>query len=719
MVSHGFHSSQMEPMLSEFERSAQVLEYQAPKVQWISNLTGEALKWGEWSGRMGEYWRRHVREPVQFARGIKAAAQQGVEVFLEVGPHPVLSGLGRATLKAQPSLTWSPSLARGANATERLLTTVAQLYTKGVRVDWRAFDQGRGQRIVSLPTYPFQRQRYWLERAAAARTPTRSTETLWDRATAAGLRQTQFGPLDLDIDSFPAKWPVLEKLSLGYMVAAFRALKLYTRAGESHTPRSLVTAGGIQPVYLKLMERWLRRLTSAGLLTNNGDAFIAREPLPATAIEPLRDAVRAAFDNYRELVEYIELCGRELPAVLTGKQSALETLFPDGSNHIADGLYQHSIVARYFNDIVRAVVQSAATSVSSPSLLEIGAGTGGTTSLLLPELPPSSTRYVFTDLGRLFLSKGRERFARFKFVEYGLLNIEQSPASQGYPEHAFDVVVAANVLHATGDLAATLRNARSLLRADGVLVMLETTDHPIWLDISTGLIEGWQKFDDSLRSSHPLLAPDQWATLLTECGFVDVAAFPPKGARTETLGQHVIIARGPALAAGAERSGSHGALLGRSDDEPVVATAPAEDAEALRERLAAATSADREDLLIDLVCAEIGSVLGVDAQHQPQPEQRLMEFGVDSLMAVELRNRLARRLALTRKLTATLIFDYPTPQAIARHLARDVLELETVPVAVLASAPTTAATPRIAIAALEQMDDAEAEALLAERLQRL
>ena len=163
VVSHGFHSSQMEPMLSEYERSAQALHYQPPKVQWISNLTGEALKWNEWSGRMGEYWRRHVREPVQFARGIKTAAQQGVEVFLEVGPHPVLSGLGRATLKSQTNLTWSPSLARGAGATERLLMSLAQLYAKGVRIDWRAFDRDRGQRIVSLPTYPFQRQRYWLE----------------------------------------------------------------------------------------------------------------------------------------------------------------------------------------------------------------------------------------------------------------------------------------------------------------------------------------------------------------------------------------------------------------------------------------------------------------------------------------------------------------------------------------------------------------------------
>src|SRR5262249_38968086 len=149
---------------------------------------------------------------------------------------------------------------------------------------------------------------------------------------------------------------------------------------------------------------------------------------------------------------YVDLCGTKLADVLCGRESALETLFPSGSSHIADGLYQTSVVARHFNEIVRSVVQAIASGAESVSILEIGAGTGGTTSLLLPALNPARSRYVFTDLGKSFLVHASRKFAEHAFVEYAALNIEQAPAAQGFAEHAFDVVVAANVLHATGDL---------------------------------------------------------------------------------------------------------------------------------------------------------------------------------------------------------------------------------------------------------------------------
>jgi SAM-dependent methyltransferase/acyl carrier protein len=415
------------------------------------------------------------------------------------------------------------------------------------------------------------------------------------------------------------------------------------------------------------------------------------------------------------MFDYVELCGAKLVEVLTGRESALETLFPGGANHITEGLYRTSVVARYFNEVVRAVVQAAASAPGPLSILEIGAGTGGTTSILLPELPAARTRYVFTDVSRLFLVQGRQKFAEYDFVEYALLDIEKAPSEQGFPEHGFDLIVAANVLHATGDLAATLRHARSLLGSGGVLVMLETTDHPIWLDISTGLIEGWQKFEDPLRSSHPLLDSSQWAALLQECGFEASAAFPLQDSPMQLLGQNVIVARAPR------------AQAGRAPAVPIArvpqsmgsgrAAIAQEEASLLRERIAAATSGTQQDILEDLVREEVCLVLGVDRAHQPAPTQRLKEFGVDSLMAVELRNRLAARLALRRKLTATLIFDYPTVQAIARYLAQEMLGLDAAPAA-------TATTVRkaetlVASDAIERMDDAAAEALLLEKLKSL
>src|SRR5690606_8618345 len=106
-------------------------------------------------------------------------------------------------------------------------------------------------------------------------------------------------------------------------------------------------------------------------------------------------------------------------------------------------------------------------------ILEIGAGTGGTTAYLLPHLPPTRTEYVFTDLSPLFLEKAQEKFQDYPFVGYQLLDIEQDPEAQGFASHHYDIVVAANVLHATADLRHTLAHGKQLLAPNGLLVLLE------------------------------------------------------------------------------------------------------------------------------------------------------------------------------------------------------------------------------------------------------
>jgi acyl transferase domain-containing protein/SAM-dependent methyltransferase len=711
-VSHAFHSELLEPILDDYELLAGSVKHGAPQMRWVSNLSGEELDWERWSGSMGRYWRQHAREPVRFESCVRAAARAGTQLFVEVGPHGVLSGLGQATL-GEEQLGWVTSLRRGRGACEQLLESVAQVYASGVALDWERFAAPNRYRKVALPTYPFQRERYWVNVTQKGESRTEHAPR-WERALVAGRRHAEFMPVDLDIASFPAKFAALERLSLAYMRETLRQLQIFMRAGESHTVASMVERAGIQPVYARLMERWLAHLAAAGLLEFRAGEYVATSTLPHGDIEAVRSAARETLRGYSEMFDFVDLCGSKLADVLCGRESALETLFPSGSSHIADGIYQNSVVARYYNEIVRSVVQAIASDAQSLSILEIGAGTGGTTSLLLPTLNPARSRYVFTDLGKLFLVQASRKFAEHAFVEYAVLNIEQPPAEQGFAEHAFDVVVAADVLHATSDLTETLRHVRSLLAPGGVLVMLEATDDPIWLDVSIGLVRGWQKFADPLREKQPLLQPEQWSALLRECGFDAVEAFPSAGARTAKLGHHVIIARpqgSPATAAARTSDRLVDANVALSAQHGTSDTTP------LRSQLDAAPPHVQMEMLVALVSSEVAAVLGLDAAHHPAPEQRLMEFGVDSLMAVELRNRLARRLALTKKLTATLIFDYPTVTAIAKHLATDVLRYT--PSAREEEARPAAAARVTTAAQIEQMAEAEAEAMLLEKLSRL
>ena len=157
-VSHAFHSVLMDPVLDQFERAASSVSYRDPQIDIISNVTG--LIGGS---EMMEpvYWRRHVRSPVQFYKGIRTLMETGVELLVEVGPHPVLLGMGRRCVPHAPA-AWLPSLSRGRGDWDQVLESLGHLYLQGVTPDWSGFDAPYNFRLNALPSYPFERTRFWL-----------------------------------------------------------------------------------------------------------------------------------------------------------------------------------------------------------------------------------------------------------------------------------------------------------------------------------------------------------------------------------------------------------------------------------------------------------------------------------------------------------------------------------------------------------------------------
>ena len=157
-VSHAFHSPLMEPVLDQLERWTREIDYGPLRIGMISNVTGELLREGP-SGLPG-YWRRHAREPVRFARGVEELLRHNCDVFIEIGPAPVLLAMARKCAPPE-SGAWLPSLRPGKDDLLQMLESLGQLYVRGSEIDWEGFDRGYPRRKVSLPTYPFQRQRYW------------------------------------------------------------------------------------------------------------------------------------------------------------------------------------------------------------------------------------------------------------------------------------------------------------------------------------------------------------------------------------------------------------------------------------------------------------------------------------------------------------------------------------------------------------------------------
>ncbi len=159
-VSHAFHSPLLEPMLAAFEARAAGLTYALPKIPLVSNLTGRVFAPGE--GPDAAYWRRHAREPVQFVQGLDVLRQAGITALVEIGPHPTLIALAG---RAAPDAPWAalPSLRRGRDDRCQMLQALGALYVRGQTVRWDAFAEGEPRRRAPLPTYPFQRERAWLD----------------------------------------------------------------------------------------------------------------------------------------------------------------------------------------------------------------------------------------------------------------------------------------------------------------------------------------------------------------------------------------------------------------------------------------------------------------------------------------------------------------------------------------------------------------------------
>lgn len=188
-VSHAFHSPLMEPMLAEFGRVASELTYALPRIPVLSGLTGRPAADDEL--RSAEYWVRHAREAVRFGDAVHWLAHDGrVTAFAEIGPDAHLTAQATTgTAKAGKDLLFTATTRRGAPEPQTLFDALGQLHVHGVPVDWRRVYADTGARHVDLPTYPFQRQRYWLADTPSATAPGSGHPLLTQTVTVLGTER--------------------------------------------------------------------------------------------------------------------------------------------------------------------------------------------------------------------------------------------------------------------------------------------------------------------------------------------------------------------------------------------------------------------------------------------------------------------------------------------------------------------------------------------------
>ena len=363
-----------------------------------------------------------------------------------------------------------------------------------------------------------------------------------------------------------------ERLSQAYALSALEGLGWERTAGTTVSAEDLRVRLQTADEHRLLFSRLLAILGDAGVVSRRGDEFVVA--VPATdhlADESLADPEALAEHLARRHpsgvneIGLLRRCGAALADVLQGRVDPLSLLFGDEGPSAAD-LYLKAPASRAANRMLGEAVAAAVAGLPEDRrlrVLEVGAGTGSATESVLPSLPADRFDYTFTDISAGFFTQAEARLASTGApVEYKPLDIEADPAAQGFDPHGYDIVVAANVLHATRDLAETLGHCRELLAPSGRLIALEGLRRRAWQDLTFGLLDGWWRFADAYRPDHALVTPAVWRRALADAGFGDVEFLgAPNPDVDDPLGSSVILARGPA-----EVSPSPGVWVLAADD---------------------------------------------------------------------------------------------------------------------------------------------------------
>ncbi len=348
----------------------------------------------------------------------------------------------------------------------------------------------------------------------------------------------------------------LERLAWSYALSTLEKLGWQRRTGDAVDSEGLRQDLEVLPDHSQLFRRILEILARSGVLEAAGEGFVvavgAEDPLPEVMPQDPEEYATSMSGRYSHGTNEIGLfrrCAGALAEVLRGREDPLSLLFGDAEPQAAD-LYRRAPVWKAANQMLGEVVQNIAAGLPDGRrlrVLEVGAGIGSATECILPGLPAGQFDYTYTDISAGFFADAEGRFSQADVpIEYRVLDIEKDPETQGFDAHGYDLVIAANVLHATQYLDETLMHCRELLAPAGQLVALENQRGRGWMDLIFGQLDGWWRFADRYRSDHALAGPDVWRQALGDVGFGDVQILGVDESEAAGLPDRgVIVAQGP------------------------------------------------------------------------------------------------------------------------------------------------------------------------------
>ncbi len=470
----------------------------------------------------------------------------------------------------------------------------------------------------------------------------------------------------------------LDTLCQDGLMRVFHGLGVLTTRGERHDIRALRAQLGIIPTYERLFDALLDMLRQAGYVEVRGDSVIATGTGDGQRAGSSEEEGARLARDYPEIAPHVKLltaCLQGLPDVVAGHRNHMEVLFPRGSMSLVEGVYRGSAETDYFNALCAEIVKEqvkrrlAATPHATVTVVEIGAGTGGTSESVLAalaEVPEVAERveFLYTDISSAFVEHGAQRFAsKYGFARFRVLDIEKPLQAQGFSPGSASIVFATNVMHATRHIGRSCAAVKRLLKSNGLLLFNETTALQHCATLTFGLTHGWWRFADadSRIPFSPLLDAKRWQETLHDVGFRQPmsVALPHRDTRQarQCLVMGVSDGRIWTETEEAQQLTAARSETRLPDTRPVAAEPKPEPEQPVD------TGEQLRDKVTDYVKEIFSEILKIPAERL-QDNATHERFGVDSLVGMKIVQRFEKDLG---RQPSTLLFEHMTIGKIAEH----------------------------------------------------
>ncbi|AOC91148.1 beta-ketoacyl synthase N-terminal-like domain-containing protein [Bacillus amyloliquefaciens] len=425
------------------------------------------------------------------------------------------------------------------------------------------------------------------------------------------------------------------------------------------------TENKTQPVLQGFYGRWLEEsisiLVQNGFLKQSGSTYVLTGPIEhANVLWQEWEEKKAPLlkdSSKQAMITLVETALRALPDILSGRVSATDVLFPDSSMELVEGIYKNNETADYFNEVLAdtltAFIEERLKEDPNAEIriLEIGAGTGGTSATVfkrLKEYKHHVKEYCYTDLSKAFFLHAEKEYGPDNpYLTYKRFNVEEPPALQDVDAGAYDVVIAANVLHATKNIRQTLRNAKAVLKKNGILLLNEISSHSVYSHLTFGLLEGWWLYEDAdLRiPGCPGLYPEAWQSVLESEGYRYVTFMAES---SHQLGQQIVAAESDGVIRQKQ-------LDAQAVEETAASKEPAE---------FTAPAFSVTDRTVQFIKETLAKSIKL-APERIQPETSFEKYGIDSILQVNFIRELE---TLTGELPKTVLFEHTNTKELAEYL---------------------------------------------------